>query len=259
MTKDFKINNGKYINLIRRADHLAAGEFLADAVANRIKAAGARGLTICFPTGSTPAPAYEKLVQMHRAKTISFGKVRAFHLDEYCDLRADHPNSYKMVLKTSLFDMVDIEPANTHFFDFGFDDLKNTAADYEKRIQQAGGIDLMILGIGANGHIAFNEPGSSRESRTRVVKLTDQTLQRNAHFFDNPSEEPSRAITQGIANILEARSIILMATGDDKAEAIRQALCEPVSPNSPASCLQEYSGELSVVVDDGAASRLSDT
>ncbi len=253
MTDNFKTCSGKIITLARPHDQDSAGQYLARCVAGRIRDAASKGLTICFPTGSTPVPAYQKLVAMHREHGLSFKHVRAFHLDEYIGLPDGHPSSYKSVLKDNLFDHVDLHAGQANFYDFSFDNPEKTAADYEMRIKEAGGIDLMILGIGANGHIAFNEPGSRRDSRTRVVKLTEETLARNAQFFDDPSQEPHLAISQGIANILEARSIIMMATGKDKAEAVRKALFDPVSPQSPASYLQEFGGDLTFVVDDGAA------
>lgn len=207
-------------------------------------------------TGSTPVATYRELVRMHRGEGLDFSQVTTFNLDEYLGLGADHPQSYRAFMQQHLFDHLNVRRERTHVPDGLATDLQAHAREYETRIREAGGIDLQLLGIGDNGHIAFNEPGSSPESRTRVVDLTEETIEANSRFFSSPDEVPRQAITMGIATILEAKRIVLMATGIKKADAVARALSGVVEEASPASQLQTHR-DVTFILDAEAASQLS--
>jgi glucosamine-6-phosphate deaminase len=195
-------------------------------------------LVLALPTGSTPLGLYEELVRRFREENRDFSGVTTFNLDEYLGLPQAHPNSYHTYMRRQFFDHVNIPASNIHIPDGSPEvDPDVESRLYEKAIQDAGGIDLLIMGIGANGHIAFNEPGSPLDSRTRAVQLTAETIQ-NARRYFSESDPPSRAITIGIGTILEARRIVLLASGSHKADAVERALHGPVSESAPASALQ---------------------
>lgn len=213
-------------------------------------------IVLGLATGGTPVEVYRKLVQRHRQHGLDFTQVTSFNLDEYVGLGADHPESYRYFMQQHLFDHVNIPSEQTHVPNGCAEDLDQQAAAYDANVKSAGGIDLQLLGIGSNGHIAFNEPGSSIESRTRVVQLTDETVEANARFFDSIDQVPRSAITMGIGTILESRKIVLMATGEGKASAVAEAIEGPIDPSNPASALKKHS-EVVFVLDRPAASRLS--
>lgn len=206
-------------------------------------------------TGGTPVAVYQQLVRLHRQNGLSFSRVHTFNLDEYVGLAADHPQSYRMFMREQLFDSVDVDPERTFVPDGVASDLAAAAADHENAIRDQGGIDLQLLGIGQNGHIAFNEPGSALDSRTRVVDLTSSTIQANARFFADAAEVPTRAITMGIGTILESKSIVVMATGAAKAEIVRRALVGEETRDCPASYLRRHDG-VTWYLDREAASQL---
>jgi glucosamine-6-phosphate deaminase len=238
--------------VIAPADALA--RLAADAVEQLVRARPEAVLGLA--TGSSPLAVYDELVRRHVEQGLSFARARAFTLDEYVGLPADHPQRYRNVIARELTDRIDLDPARVAGPDGGADDLPAACAAYEQAISAAGGIDLQILGIGTDGHIAFNEPGSSLASRTRVKTLTLQTRQDNARFFgDDPSAVPNHCVTQGIGTILAARHLVLLATGRAKAEAVHQLVEGPVSAMWPASALQLHP-HVSVLVDDAAAGRL---
>jgi len=214
-----------------------------------------RDLVLGLATGGTPIRVYRKLVEMHDNDRLDFSAVTTFNLDEYVGLPGDHPQSYRYFMQQQLFDHINVDLHRTHVPDGTAADLATAACDYEGRIRQAGGIDLQLLGIGSNGHIAFNEPGSAADSRTRVVDLTSETIEANARFFDSPDQVPRKAITMGIGTILEARQIVLMATGSKKADAVYRALHGPVTTENPASLLRQHS-QVVFVLDREAAARL---
>lgn len=207
-------------------------------------------------TGSSPLAVYDELVRRHVEEGLSFAHARAFTLDEYVGLPLDHPQRYRNVIAHELTDRVDLDPARVSGPDGAADDLPAACAAYERAIVDAGGVDVQILGIGTDGHIAFNEPGSSLASRTRVKTLTAQTRQDNARFFDDDlTAVPQHCVTQGIGTILAAGHLVLLATGRAKAEAVHQMVEGPVSALWPASALQLHP-HVSVLIDDAAASRL---
>ena len=205
-------------------------------------------------TGGSVAGMYRELIRRHRQEGLSFAAVRAFLLDEYLGLPADHPQAYRNVIRRLFADHVDFAPGAVAGPDPGAADLAAECARYERML--AGGADLQILGIGRNGHIAFNEPGSSLTGATRVVTISEQTRADNARFFDDPADVPCRAITQGIGTIRRAGRLLLVAAGESKAGALRAALEGPVTSAVPASALQLHP-QVSVVADPAAASRLA--
>ncbi|MBL7725698.1 MAG: glucosamine-6-phosphate deaminase [Chitinophagaceae bacterium] len=209
-------------------------------------------------TGSTPKTLYAELVRLHREEKLSFKNVVTFNLDEYYPIAKNALQSYNRFMKTHLFDHVDINPKNIHIPDGEIkkEDIKEHCRRYEKMILDAGGIDLQILGIGNNGHIGFNEPGSGIYSKTRLITLDNSTRIANAYEFANISEVPRLAITMGISNILKSKKIILMAWGSAKAPVIKKAVEDDDSEQVPASLLQNHD-DVTFVVDEAAAAELT--
>ncbi|MBA3686891.1 MAG: glucosamine-6-phosphate deaminase, partial [Planctomycetes bacterium] len=232
---------------------------VARAVGDAIRAAAQAGrrFVLGLPTGGTPVPVYRRLVAWHKAGTLSFRHVVTFNLDEYHPMQAAHAQSYRQFMTQQLFAHVDIDPANAHVprGDMPADAAAEHALAYERAIQAAGGIDLQLLGIGGNGHIGFNEPGSPRVSRTRLVRLHPRTRRDAARDFGGEANVPTGGVTMGVATILSARRVLLLATGAGKAAAIASAVEGNVDPACTASFLQEH-GDVEFVVDAGAASRL---
>ena len=209
-------------------------------------------------TGSTPKTFYAELVRMHKEEKLSFKNVIAFNLDQYYPISNDALQSYQRFMKVNLFNHVDIDPKNTHIPNGQIkkEDIKEHCRQYEKMIEDAGGIELQILGIGINGHIGFNEPGSSIHSKTRLISLDNSTRIANAYEFANISEVPRLAITMGIGEILKAKKIILMAWGPSKAPVIKKSVEEDHTDHVPASLLQTHD-DVTFVVDEAAAAELT--
>ena len=209
-----------------------------------------------FATGRTPIALYRRLVERHREGALSFARTTSFNLDEYLGISEDSPQSYRSFMNREFFDQVDIEPANTHLpVCAEGENPQRVGPAYEEKIRAAGGIDLQILGIGHNGHIGFNEPSSSLASRTRVKTLTRRTLEDNGRLFEEGEFQPRLAITMGIATIMDARRILLLATGENKAEAVARMVEGPVSAMCPASVLQLHES-VTVLLDEAAAAQL---
>jgi len=206
-------------------------------------------------TGSTPAGLYKELVRRHQEKGLEFSKVVTFNLDEYLDLAPAHPQSYRYFMDQHLLNHVNIEPANVHVPYGHASEVEEFCNWYEQEIQRVGGIDIQVLGIGADGHIAFNEPGSSLGSRTRLKTLTKQTIDDNARFFDDPEEVPRFAITMGVGTILEAKEILLLANGPRKADIVAEAIEGPITAQVSASALQMHR-EVTVILDADAGAKL---
>lgn len=213
-------------------------------------------LVLGLATGSTPIGVYRRLREAHARGEASFARVRTFNLDEYLDIAADHPQSYRAFMRQHLFDGIDIPPGNVHFPPVEGDDLVARCARYEAQIRAVGGIDVQLLGIGRNGHIGFNEPTSSLASRTRIKTLTDRTLEDNARFYAPGEPQPSLAVTMGIGTILDAKEILLQAIGPKKAEAVQAMVEGPVSSFFPASALQLHR-HVTAYLDPDAAARLT--
>lgn len=226
----------------------AAADIIADLVAS------VPDCVIGLPTGSTPIATYERLIERHR-QGLSFAEVTTFNLDEYVGLSPDDPQSYHAYMARHLFDHIDIDRSRIHIPDGAADDLDAAADAFEEAIDDVDGVDLWMLGIGSNGHIAFNEPGCDPDSLTRVVDLSEDTILANSRFFDSADEVPRTAITAGVATILDAERIILLAYGSTKAAAIAEAVAGPVTADCPASYLQTHP-DCTFLIDEAAASLL---
>lgn len=207
-------------------------------------------------TGSTPLGLYNELIRMHKEENLDFSRVTTFNLDEYVGLAPEHPQSYHYFMQENFFKHINIKPENIHIPDGMARDIDRECKTYELAIARAGGIDLQILGIGANGHIAFNEPLSSLGSRTRIKTLTEKTRRDNARFFNSLDEVPKYAITMGVGTIMEARSVILLASGKSKAEAIKKTVEGPITAMVPATMVQMHP-HATLIIDEEAASLLS--
>jgi glucosamine-6-phosphate deaminase len=192
-----------------------------------------------LPTGRTPVKMYERVVAACGRKYHCFSGVVTFNLDEYAGIERTHPGSYYRFMKQHLFDFIDIDPANAHIPNGAAPDIDAECARYEREIAAAGGLDLTFLGLGSNGHIAFNEPGTPFDARTRVVTLTESTRGANASLFPD-GRVPTHAITMGIATILESKSIVLLASGEKKQAAIERLRSGEISEESPASALWNH-------------------
>jgi glucosamine-6-phosphate deaminase len=206
-------------------------------------------------TGSTPLGLYRELVRLHQAGELDFSHVTTFNLDEYVGLPITHAQSYHHFMHENFFRHVNIQPGHIHIPSGTTNNYRAFCAWYEQRIVEAGGIDLQILGIGTDGHIGFNEPGSSLSSRTRLKTLARQTIDDNARFFARREDVPIYAITMGVGTIMEARKILLLATGGNKAGAVAAAVEGPVTAMITASALQHHA-DTRVHLDEAAAARL---
>lgn len=206
-------------------------------------------------TGSTPIGAYKKLVEMRRSGRVYFTDAIAFNLDEYRGLPPDAEQSYAYFMKKNLFSHVGMPLENINIPDGLAEDPEKECLRYEEKMYSCGGIDLQLLGIGANGHIGFNEPGTSFITGTHLVDLSDSTIQANSRFFNRKEDVPTQAFTMGIRAIMQARKILLLATGEGKAEILYKALFGPVTPKVPASILQLHK-DVVVIGDVGALSQI---
>ena len=211
---------------------------------------------IGLATGRSPLPSYRELIERHRSRRLSFARTRVFLLDEYVGLDPEHPQSCRSVIRRELLDHVDAPDGALEVPECGPADLATAPEAYERRIADAGGIDLQLLGIGRNGHIGFNEPPSSLASRTRLTTLAEATRKDNASCFDDdPDMVPRQGITQGVGTVLEARHIVLIATGEAKSEPIARAVEGPLTAMVPASALQLHPCT-TIIVDEAAAGQL---
>lgn len=203
-------------------------------------------------TGSTPVGMYQQLIAFNRNRKLH--DVTTFNLDEYVGLGRAHPNSYYYFMRTQLFDHLDIPDANIHIPNGEAADIHEECAAYEERIEQSGGIDLQVLGIGVNGHIGFNEPGTPFTTKTHVVELHESTRKANQRFFESLEAVPTHAVTMGIDTIMRSRRIVLLISGKAKAEALHRLLSGPVTEDMPASVLKNHP-DVTVIADRGALSR----
>ena len=201
---------------------------------------GGEELVLGLATGSTPLPLYAELIRRHREEGLSFAKVTSFNLDEYEGIGRDNSRSYWAEMWENLFSHVDINPEKVHVPPSYFENAEVAAADYEARIREAGGIDWQLLGIGRDGHVGFNEPGSDGETRTRRVDLADETREDAASTFGGLEYVPTHAMTMGVGTILEAKRIVLIARGTEKKEIVVEALTGDVGPHVPASYLRGH-------------------
>lgn len=207
-------------------------------------------------TGSTPVPLYRELIRMHREEGLDFSGCTSFNLDEYVGLGADHPASYRRFMQENLFSSINLPSDRIHIPDGLAPDIPAHCAAYEKCIEEAGGIDVQVLGIGSDGHVGFNEPTSSLASRTRIKTLTRRTRSDNAHFFASENDVPHHVITMGIGTIMDARAVLLLAFGETKADAVAGAVEGPVTASNPASILQMHPA-VKLHLDEKSASKLA--
>lgn len=246
---------GMRIVILPNASNVA--QFAADALAAQlsIKAESVLGLA----TGSTPVALYNELIARYQRAELSFKDVISFNLDEYIGIKTSHNQSYRSFMNQHLFEHINIDINNTYVPEAYLPSkaaLLDSALAYEAKIAAAGGIDLQILGIGINGHIGFNEPSSSLVSRTRVKTLSQSTVAANKRFFKEGEFQPYLALTMGIGTILDSRQILLLATGENKANAVKAMIEGPLSAMVPASALQQH-GNTCIIIDEAAASQLT--
>lgn len=205
-------------------------------------------------TGSTPVGTYKQLIEWYHKGDLDFSRVMTANLDEYKGLNRDNDQSYYYFMKKNLFEHVNIDEANTHIPDGTEADAQKEAARYEEVLRNLGGIDLQLLGLGHNGHIGFNEPSDIFPKDTHIVDLQESTIDANKRFFDSVEQVPRQAYTMGIGTIIRAKKILLMVSGEDKADILHDALCGPVTPKVPASILQLHP-DVIIVADDAALSK----
>ena len=209
-----------------------------------------------LPTGSTPLGLYKELARMHKSEGLDFSQVTTFNLDEYVGLKKDHPQSYHYFMHENLFKHINILTQNVYLPSGTTDNYAAFCQWYERRIKECGGIDLQLLGIGSDGHIGFNEPSSSLGSRTRIKTLAQSTIEDNARFFEKIEDVPIYAITMGVGTIFEARKIVFLANGANKADAVAKAIEGPVTSMITASALQLHP-DVTAYLDRAATSKLS--
>lgn len=227
---------------------------VAEVIADEIRKK--QDIVLGLATGDTPLGLYKNLIRMHKEEGLDFSKVRTFNLDEYIGLPPTHKESYHYFMHENLFKHINIDPRNVYIPDGMVKNISAYCKWYEEKIREVGGIDIQILGIGRDGHIGFNEPGSSLGSRTRIKTLSKETLEDNARFFWGIENVPKTAITMGIQTITEAKLVILLTSGRKKAEIVKLAIEGPVSSMVPASIMQ-FHPKAAVVVDQEAASLLT--
>lgn len=231
------------------AGHIAA-EIMAEVIKERPDA------VIGLATGSTPLDMYRALIDMYLSGELSFARVRSVNLDEYVGLSPTHTQSYARFMRENLFNLVDIPEENTYIPSGISDNPREECLRYDRLLDLLGRVDIQLLGIGNNGHIAFNEPDDCYPRDTTLVTLSESTVRANSRFFDSPDLVPRQAISMGIGRILRAKRILLLATGEGKAEILERSLFGKITPTVPASILQFYQGELTVVTDPAAFSKI---
>lgn len=247
------------MRLIIEPDYGKMSKWAANYVAGRINAANPteeKPFKLGCPTGSSPLGLYKELIALNKAGKVSFRNVVTFNMDEYVKLPESHPESYHSFMWNNFFSHIDIKKENVHILNGNAEDLEAECADYEKAIREAGGIDLFMGGIGPDGHIAFNEPGSSLTSRTRVKTLTTDTIIANCRFFDNDVNlVPKTALTVGVGTVMDAREVLIVVNGHNKARALQHTVEEGVSQMWTVSALQMHPHAI-IVCDEAACGEL---
>lgn len=203
-------------------------------------------------TGGSPVGMYKELIRMYEQKELNFSKTTTVNLDEYIGLNPEHNQSYRYFMNNNLFNHINIDKSNTFVPNGLAEDLEAQCKEYDQKIAELGGIDIQLLGVGNNGHIAFNEPNNELSSGTHIISLTDNTIEANARFFDNIDDVPRKAITMGVGGIMKAKKIILIASGESKAEAIKGIFSGKITTANPATMLQMHR-DVTVIVDEAAA------
>ncbi len=245
------------MRLIIQPNYEKASQWAAAYIAGRINSYQQnKPFILGLPTGSSPVGIYRELVKIHKEGKLSFKNVRTFNMDEYVGLPPSHPQSYHYFMAENLFNHIDIDPRHIHILDGMAKDLEKECKLYEEAISSEGGIELFLGGVGGDGHIAFNEPGSSLVSRTRIKSLNWETIQDNARFFDGDlSKVPATALTVGVGTVMDSREVVLIVNGRHKARALQAIVEEGVSHIWTASCLQMHPKAI-IVCDEDAAEEL---
>ena len=247
------------MRVIIESDYQALSQWAANYVASKINAANPtpeKPFVLGCPTGSSPLGMYKALIELNKQGKVSFQNVVTFNMDEYVGLPEDHPESYHTFMWKNFFNHIDIKKENVHILNGNAEDLEAECANYEKQIAEIGGIDLFMGGIGPDGHIAFNEPGSSLTSRTRQKTLTTDTIIANSRFFDNDvNKVPKTALTVGVGTVLSAREVMIIVNGHNKARALYHAVEGPVMQMWTISALQMHEKGI-IVCDDAATEEL---
>ena len=247
------------MRLIIQPDYQDLSQWAADYIVNKIHAfapTAERPFVLGLPTGSSPLGCYKALIAHYQAESVSFKHVVTFNMDEYVGLSEDHPQSYHFFMQDNFFKHIDIQPKNIHILNGNAPDPETECQAYEAKIRSFGGIHLFMGGIGPDGHIAFNEPGSSLCSRTRIKTLTTDTLHANARFFDNDyTHVPKTALTVGVATIMEAKEVLILVNGHNKARALAQAVEGAVSQMWTITALQLHPKGI-IVCDEAATIEL---
>jgi glucosamine-6-phosphate deaminase len=233
-----------YDEMSRRAAYLLTAEIVQNPKA-----------VLGLATGDTPKKMYETLVDIYKKGDLDFSKVTTFNLDEYVGLSAEHEQSYAAYMNQMLMSHINIKPENVHILKGCSENPEEECALFEEKIIQAGGIDIQVLGLGHNGHIGFNEPDSQFELKTRIVQLDDRTIEANKRFFDKKSDVPTHALSMGIQTIMQAKKIILIASGVSKAEAVSKLVNGNIDSTHPASILKVHN-DVIILLDKEAASKL---
>ena len=248
------------MRVIIEQDKAAMSKWAANHIIERIRTFAPtedRPFVLGLPTGGTPLGTYAELIRRHKAGEVSFRHVITFNMDEYIGLPKEHEQSYYSFMWTNFFSHIDILPENAHILNGNAEDIEAECERYEAKIKEVGGIDLFMGGIGPDGHIAFNEPGSSLTSRTRVKSLTTDTIIANSRFFDNDlNKVPKTAVTIGVGTVMDAREVMILANGHNKARAIREAVEGPVSQRWTITCLQLHPHGI-IVCDEEACDELT--
>jgi len=245
------------MRLIIHQDHEKASRWAAAYIADRINSYQKdKPFILGLPTGSSPLGIYKEFIKMNKEGKLSFKNVRTFNMDEYCGLPKDHPQSYHYFMMQNLFNHIDIDRANIHILNGMAENPLDECNRYEENIADAGGIELFLGGMGSDGHIAFNEPGSSLTSRTRIKTLTQETKAANARFFNGDmSKVPDTALTVGVGTVMDAREVVIIVTSRNKARALRAVVEEGVNHMWTLSCLQTHLRAI-IVCDDDATEEL---
>ncbi len=241
------------MKIIVAEDAAGMARAAASCIANRIRAKP--DLRVAWCTGRTVIPVYNELRALHAEGVVSFDQVRCFDIDEYAGLPSDHPSSFRRFIMDRLLGPVGARPENIRLLDGSRSDWQEECREFEAEIEAAGGIDLLLNGVGTNGHLGFNEPGTSFASRTRLVELTEETRLGQLPFFPSLDDVPRYALTRGITEIIQARSILIMASGVSKAPILARAFLGPVTEEVPCSVLQRYP-DLTLVLDAEAGAPL---
>ncbi|PFG04947.1 glucosamine-6-phosphate deaminase [Bacillus sp. es.034] len=236
-------------------DYQEMSQVAADYLLSKLKTS--ENLTLGLATGGTPKGLYEALIDDHEQNGTSYRHVSSFNLDEYIGLSPQHPNSYYQYMNENLFKHIDIDSENTHIPSGDAADPEKESNAYDEKIRSHGGIDIQVLGIGSNGHIGFNEPGTSFDSSTHVVELTQSTREANARYFDSIDEVPTHAITMGISSIMKSREILLLVSGEAKQEALRKLVEGTISESFPASILNNHD-HVTVIADEKASALIKE-